>query len=89
MTSVADGSPAKEAGLREGDLVVKVGQETIDNAWQLRRALAHYYADDEVVIEVRRGTETKAIKVKLAAAPEEGPGAAQPPSGPAPHEEDR
>lgn len=73
LTSVADGSPAAQAGLREGDVVVKIGDEPIDSAWQLRRALARYYADDEVAVEVRRGTETKTIKVKLAAAPEEAP----------------
>jgi serine protease Do len=85
LTSVADGSPAKLAGLREGDVVVKVGPDAIDSAWQLRRALARYYADDELTLEVRRGAETRAIKVKLAAAPEEAAAPEQPPG----HEEDR
>lgn len=89
LTSVADGSPAKQAGLREGDVVVKIGEEPIDTAWQLRRALARYYADDEVVVEVRRGADTRAIKVKLAAAPAEGPAPEHPAPGHDGHEEDR
>lgn len=79
LATVADGSPARAAGLREGDVILKVDGEAIDNAWQLKRALARRHAGDELTLEVRRGTQPRAVKVKLASPPE-------PPAAPGGHE---
>lgn len=83
LASVADGSPAAKAGLKTGEVVLKVDGVAVENAWQLKRALARRYAGDEVELEVRRGTQARTVKVKLAA-PE-----APPPGHGAPAEGDR
>lgn len=70
VASVADGSPARAAGLREGDVILKVDGAAVSNAWQLRRALARRHAGDELELEVRRGGQARTVKVTLAASPE-------------------
>jgi S1-C subfamily serine protease len=50
-------------------VVLKVDGEVVERAWQLKRALARRHADDVLELEVRRGTETRTVKVKLASPP--------------------
>lgn len=64
VSGVVDGSPAAEAGLGEGDLVVAVGGTavtTVDDVWDALDA-----AGAEVEIEVLRGTESRTITVSYA-----------------------
>jgi serine protease Do len=69
LATVQPGSPAASAGLRMGDVVTKIGDRAVESAWQLRRALARACAGDELEVEYRRGTETRTVKVRLAAPP--------------------
>lgn len=88
LATVTDGSPARQAGLREGDVVLKVDGQPVENAWQLKRALARRHADDVLELEVRRGTETRTVKVKLASPPEPTPTPAPGHGGHGGHEEE-
>lgn len=72
LAQVAAGSPAHQAGLRRGDVILKVDGAAVERAWQLARALARRHAGDVLVLEVRRAAETRTIEVKLAPAPERG-----------------
>lgn len=62
---VVSGSPADEAGIKEGDVVTKVNDEQISSADSLIIALRSYDVDDTVTLTVQRGKDEKKIDVKL------------------------
>ena len=74
---VVSGSPADEAGIKEGDVVTKVNDEQISSADSLIIALRSYDVGDTVTLTVQRGKDEKKIDVKLgsdadAQTPQEG-----------------
>lgn len=60
VTGVTDGSPAAQAGLREGDIVVEFDGERIRSSRQLSRVVRETPIGREVAVEVQRdgGSET-------------------------------
>ena len=70
VAGVAEGSPAADAGLGEGDLVVAVGGTPVSGVDDVWDALDQ--AGDEVTLDVVRGTEARTVTVSFAA-PEPGP----------------
>ncbi len=64
ISDVETGSPADEAGLRRGDVVVEVDQEGVKSAPDFRRKLA---GKQKALLLVRRGDATVFIAVKRAA----------------------
>ncbi len=63
ITDVQSGSPADEAGLRRGDVVLEVDQETVNDAGQFQRKLKQ---KEKALLLVRRGDATVFIAVKRA-----------------------
>jgi S1-C subfamily serine protease len=61
---VEDASPAAEAGVREGDLIVEVNGASVTNADDLFDAMEA--ATDDLHVKVVRGTEEVDITVPLA-----------------------
>jgi membrane-associated protease RseP (regulator of RpoE activity) len=61
------GSPAEAAGLREGDVIVGVGDATIRDIYDLTNVLAERNPGDKVGVRVRRGDEEVALEATLAA----------------------
>ena len=58
---VSDGSPAEKAGLKEGDLITKVDEKTIDGPEALSKAIHEYKPGDKVTITYKRaGKDQKA-----------------------------
>jgi S1-C subfamily serine protease len=64
LSVVADG-PAAQAGLREGDVVVKVGDRNIRSLEDLNQALQQYKPGDSVAIGIRRGSEQLSLTAVL------------------------
>lgn len=65
VASVREGSAAAEAGLQDGDVLLRVnGRDTIDMD-QLRRALAGGLKGEEVSLKVKRGQETVNLTATL------------------------
>ncbi len=62
VVEVADGTPAQEAALRAGDVLLKVGGVEVDDLDPIRRAIAGA-RDDEVPITVWR--KGKRVELKL------------------------
>ncbi|MFN2426829.1 MAG: DegQ family serine endoprotease [Candidatus Binatia bacterium] len=58
VTSVLKNSPAAEAGLEPGDLVVSVGNEPVESAESFRQSLDKATADKGVLVLIRRGDQT-------------------------------
>lgn len=69
MTVVA-GGPAEAAGLRRGDAILAVDDQTVDQDNDLRDALDDYRPGDTVTLTVRRDTDDLQIPVELGSNPD-------------------
>ncbi len=65
VSEVVDESPAEEAGIRDGDVIVKFAAKEIDDSDELIRAVRNSEPGDEVAIVLNRAGESKTVKVKL------------------------
>jgi len=65
VTEVAEESPAEKAGLKEGDVIVKLGEKVIDNSSDLLKAVRREKPGSEVKIEAVRNKENKTFTAKL------------------------
>lgn len=61
----ADRSPAKEAGLQEGDVIVAVNKTKVRNVGELQDQINRYRPGDKVDITVARGSNHKDMTVVL------------------------
>lgn len=65
IRQVEEESPAAKAGLRPGDIVVKLDGETVSTPSDLRRAVRQHDAGDEVKVEYVRHGKSASAKVTL------------------------
>ena len=66
---VVKGGPAARAGIREGDVVVRVGETTTEKSSQLRNAVASFGVGKTVKVEFIRNGKRQAVDVVLAEQP--------------------
>jgi Do/DeqQ family serine protease len=69
ITGVLQNGPASNAGLRPGDVVVKVGGATVTNTSQLLTAVAALKPDSKAAIGVQRGDRAVDLTVTVAERP--------------------
>jgi membrane-associated protease RseP (regulator of RpoE activity) len=69
VTSVADDSPARAGGLRAGDVIVSVGDDDIDSAEDLRRAVRSRKPGSAAALRIVRDRTERTIEVTLGKAP--------------------
>ena len=62
---VSSGGPCEKAGIKKGDVVVKIGNTDVNNVAELRYYLYKNNPNDTVDVTVMRGTTTKTFKVTL------------------------
>ena len=62
-------SPARRAGLQQGDVIVAVNGRPIQRVGQFQRVVASYHPNDEVTLDVIRYGSRRQIKVRLGEAP--------------------
>jgi serine protease Do len=67
--SVVSGSPADKAGLKEGDIITKVGGTAVDEDHSLTALLGKYQPSDKVTLTVVNGSKTRSVGVTLGIAP--------------------
>lgn len=60
---VTDGKPAAKAGLKKGDIIIKLGDTEIKDIHVYMKALSTFKKGDSTTVEVKRGTET--VKLPL------------------------
>ncbi|HTO54056.1 MAG TPA: trypsin-like peptidase domain-containing protein [Myxococcota bacterium] len=65
VRSVVPHSAAQERGLRPGDLMLKLGQDRVDDRASLRKALPRILGQDGVVIVVQRGRGIGSVMLEL------------------------
>jgi serine protease Do len=66
VTNVDDGSPADEAGLRRGDVILEVNQKKIQSVQDYRAALGRVGGPDSLLLLVRRGNNVLYVALKMA-----------------------
>ncbi|MGL1932358.1 MAG: DegQ family serine endoprotease [Desulfotalea sp.] len=69
ITSVNEGSPADSAGVKEGDVVIKVNGSKTDTTADLRNKIALIAPGNEVILFVIRDGSSKTIKGKVGQRP--------------------
>lgn len=65
VASVTSGFPAANAGIKQYDVITKVGDTTVTSATDLQSALYKYSVGDTIQITFYRGSEEKTVSVKL------------------------
>jgi len=70
VTEVVEDSPAAKAGLKAGDVIVKVGSQDVDSAKAVHKALADTEPDQQMAVEVVRKGKKKEVSVTLGEMPE-------------------
>jgi predicted metalloprotease with PDZ domain len=65
LAGVSSGSPAAQAGLREGDVIVRVGDKDIQNIEDLTDALQAHKSGDQVNVVVLRAGATITLRATL------------------------
>ena len=83
VADVADDSPAKKAGLHEGDVIVKLDGVEVSAVHQLRNRVSLEPAGKVVRLDFFRGGKSKSTRVTLGALPEDGVAAVAPEEEPA------
>ena len=69
ITSVTSGSPANNAGLKAGDVITKIDDETISTAAELCSAIGSHQVADQIEITYYRGSAQKVASATLAQSP--------------------
>jgi len=64
VTYVARGSPAREAGMRVGDVIERIEEEPVSSLEDFRRAMEGVEGLRRFLVTARRGAETKFLLVK-------------------------
>ncbi len=67
--SIVEGSPAQKAGLRPGDIIVKINETNLDTAHSLNTVIGRYTVGDSVRLTLLRGDKTTLVTIKLDKAP--------------------
>lgn len=71
VNDVEDGSPADDAGVRKGDVIVRVGRTDTPGASELTRAIRKMKAGEKTSLTVVRDGDRKTLSVTLGSRPDE------------------
>ena len=67
VSFVTGGTPAAEAGLNQGDVVVKIGESAVASLDDFRRASTKAASAERVLIQARRGSDLRFLLMKRGA----------------------
>ena len=70
VVSVTEGSPAAEAGIKRGDIILSVDGQAIDDPDAFGFRFGTHALGQSVSVALRRGTSNQALQIKLRVAPE-------------------
>ena len=65
VAEVADGGPGQTAGIEVGDIITRIGDQSVDSADGFILAVRSYSVGDTVDVVVMRGSEEKTFQVTL------------------------
>ena len=70
VTEVMDDSPAKKAGIKAGDVIIKVDRVSVKSPKDLKKSIASYEPETKVKLSLIRKNRSKKIAVTLGGAPD-------------------
>ncbi len=73
ISQVYEGSPAEKAGLKQGDIVLKIDGEKVSNMDELQQAIMYKDAGQAITITLLRDGQEMTLEATLAKRPEEPP----------------
>ena len=65
VSGVTQEGAANDAGIQEGDVIVKVGEVNVNNVPELQEQVGHYRPGDKVLVMIRRNGEEKVLPITL------------------------
>jgi S1-C subfamily serine protease len=65
VVAVQQGSPAEKAGIRRGDIILEANGTKVNDAQQLRQAVADRAAGDKLSVRIRHGDAEKTLSVTV------------------------
>ena len=65
LSGVTDGSPAANAGLQAGDIIVKFGDKKISNIYDFTYTLGDFVPGDKVMVDVLRDENVINVEIEL------------------------
>ncbi len=65
ITKVVQGSPADDAGVKAGDLVIQANQQDVKNAEEFNKALGHLKSDESVALLLKRGSTSFFVGIQI------------------------
>jgi serine protease Do len=77
LTNVFAGTPAAEAGLKVGDVVVQIDGEAVETGEEVTQQISNHKPGERVVVTIERNTRQQDVKVVLG----ERPGSSAPAAG--------
>ena len=65
VSAVTEGGAAKSAGIKSGDVITKIGDESVNEVSELEEQLSRFRPGDKVVISIRRDNQDMTIPLIL------------------------
>ncbi|TAL62681.1 MAG: PDZ domain-containing protein, partial [Bacteroidetes bacterium] len=65
ISGISQGGGADEAGMKEGDIILKIGEIEVNNVPELQEQIGRFRPGDKVSLKVRRNAEDKFLNVTL------------------------
>ncbi|MCB0790133.1 MAG: trypsin-like peptidase domain-containing protein [Flavobacteriales bacterium] len=65
VNGLSDGGAAAEAGVREGDVILRVGNIAVNNVPELQEQVSKFRPGDKVTITIERGGDEKVVDMVL------------------------
>lgn len=65
VSNVVEDSPAEEAGIRDGDVIVRLDEKTIDDSNDLTKTVQRIKPRTDVKVEIVRGGDKKTLTAKI------------------------
>ncbi len=72
VQDVTSGSPADDAGIRRGDVIVQIGDDQIKDTGDVATAVRKHHPDEKVTVTYVRGSDRKSAGVTLTQRPDVG-----------------
>jgi serine protease Do len=69
VADVTEGSPADEAGMKRGDIIIAIDDRKVNSTGRLRNLVASHRPGEKVEVKFLRGEDAKSTTVKLAKLP--------------------